>query len=317
MGRYIVRRLVQVIFVLFGVSIAVFLMLRLIPGDIVDILLGLEGTADPDEIEDLRRLFGLDQPLYEQYLRWLADLLSGDLGTSLRTGRPIAPDLLDRLPVTFQLTAMAMVLSLVAAIPMGILSAVRPGTPVDVLVRVLSLIGLSVPSFWIATMLILMVSKYGDGLFPTFGYEPIQDDVVGSFRSLVLPAIALAAPNTAILARMTRSSMLEVLRQEYVVTARAKGLHELAVIFRHTFRNALIPVVTVAGMQVGYLLGGAIIVEQVFALPGIGTLIINGIGQRDYTVVHASVLFVATTFVLVNLVVDISYALLDPRIRFE
>jgi peptide/nickel transport system permease protein len=317
MSQYVARRLLQVIFVLLGVTIAVFLMLRLIPGDVVDVLLGTEGTANPEQRAEMRRLFGIDRPLHEQYVAWLADLLSGDLGTSIRTGRPILPDIIHRLPVTFQLTAMAMVLSLAAAVPLGTISAIRPNTRIDAIVRFMSLVGLSVPSFWIATMLILLVSKYGQGVFPTFGYTRYDDDFLGSWRSLFLPAIALAAPNTAILARMTRSSMLEILRQEYVVSARAKGLRETTVISRHALRNALIPVVTVAGVQVGYLLGGAIIIEQVFALPGIGTFILNGIGQRDYPAVQAGVLFVATTFVLANLIVDISYGWLDPRIRIE
>jgi peptide/nickel transport system permease protein len=317
MGQYIARRLLQVVFVLFGVSIAVFLMLRLIPGDVVDVVLGSEGSANPAQMAELRRLFGLDRPLHEQYLAWLGDLLRGDLGNSIRTGRPILPDIVDRLPVTAQLTSLAMVLSLLAALPLGVVSALRPATRVDAVVRLLSLLGLSVPNFWIATMLVLLVSKYGHGLLPTFGYVRLDRGIFASYRSLVLPALALAAPNTAILARMTRSSMLEILRQEYVVSARAKGLRESAVIVRHALRNALIPVVTIAGIQVGYLLGGAIIIEQVFALPGIGTLILNGIGQRDYPMVQAGVLFVATAFVLVNLIVDLSYGWFDPRIRVE
>jgi peptide/nickel transport system permease protein len=317
MGQYVARRLFQVVLVLFGVSIAVFLMLRLIPGDVVDVILGSEGSANPKQLAELRQLFGLDRPLYEQYLSWLSNVLRGDLGNSIRTGRPILPDIVDRLPVTFQLTSLAMGLSLLVAIPLGVISAVRPNTRSDALVRVISLLGLSVPNFWIATMLVLLVSKYGHGVVPTFGYVRLSQGVLDSYRSLVLPALALAAPNTAILARMTRSSMLEILRQEYVMSARAKGLRESVVISRHALRNALIPVVTIAGIQVGYLLGGAIIIEQVFALPGIGTLILNGIGQRDYPMVQAGVLLVATIFVLVNLIVDLSYGLFDPRIRIE
>jgi peptide/nickel transport system permease protein len=317
MGQYVARRLLQVVFVLAGVSIAVFLMLRLIPGDVVDMVLGSEGTADPEQLAELRRLFGLDRPLHEQYAAWLGDVLRANLGNSIRTGRPILPDLVARLPVTIQLTSFAMCLSLLAAIPLGIISAIRPNTRIDAFVRILSLLGLSIPNFWIATMLILLVSKVGRGLFPTYGYVGLDQGVLDSFRSLVLPALALAAANTAILARMTRSSMLEILRQEFIVSARAKGLRESAVVVRHALRNALIPVVTIAGIQVGYLLGGAIIIEQVFALPGVGTLILNSIGQRDYPMVQAGVLFVATAFVLVNLVIDLSYALLDPRIRLE
>ncbi|MBX3070018.1 MAG: ABC transporter permease [Thermomicrobiales bacterium] len=317
MIRYAARRLLQVVFVLFGVSIVVFLMLRLIPGDVVDLILGSEGTASPQQLAELRKLFGLDQPLYTQYLSWLGSLLQGDLGNSIRTGRPILPDLLDRLPLTVQLTSLAMFFSIIVAIPLGVMSSVMRNSKFDGVLRVGGLLGLSIPNFWIATMLILLVSRYGNGIFPTSGYVPLGRDPVASYKSLFLPALALAAPNVAILMRMTRSSMLEVLRHEYVVTARSKGLRNSAVILRHVLRNALIPVVTIAGVQVGYLLGGAIVIEQVFALPGVGTLILNGISHRDYPMVQAGTLLVAALFVMVNLVVDLLYSFLDPRIRYE
>jgi peptide/nickel transport system permease protein len=316
MTRYLVRRVLQVVPVLFGVSVAVFLMLRLIPGDVVDLILGTEGAASPERMAHLRALFGLDRPFYEQYLSWVGGLLSGDLGRSIRTGRPILPDIVTRLPVTLQLTTMAMLLSLALALPLGVLSAVRRYTRVDSLIRVLGLVGLSIPNFWLATMMILAVSTLARGVLPTSGYSPPSQDLLGSLRSLLLPSVTLAVANMAILMRMTRSSMLEVLRQEYVTTARSKGLVERAVVYRHALRNALIPVATIAGVQVGYLLGGAIIVEQIFALPGVGTLILNGILQRDYPVVQAGVLFVAASFVLVNLAVDVLYAYLDPRIHY-
>jgi peptide/nickel transport system permease protein len=314
--RYLIRRALQVVPVLFGVSVAVFLMLRLIPGDVVDVILGTEGVASPERMAQLRALFGLDRPFHEQYLTWVGGLLSGDLGRSIRTSRPILPDILTRLPVTLQLTAMAMVLSLCFALPLGVLSAVRRYTRADSLIRVVGLIGLSIPNFWLATMMILAVSTFARGVLPTSGYTAPAQDLLGSLRSLLLPTVALAVANMAILMRMTRSSMLEVLRQEYVTTARSKGLVERAVVYRHALRNALIPVATIAGVQVGYLLGGAIIVEQIFALPGVGTLILNGILQRDYPVVQAGVLFVAASFVLVNLAVDVLYAYLDPRIHY-
>jgi peptide/nickel transport system permease protein len=314
--RYILRRALQVVPVVFGVSVAVFLMLRLIPGDVVDVILGTEGAASPERLAELRRLFGLDRPFYEQYLAWLGSLLSGDFGRSIRTSRPILPDILARFPVTFQLTALAMVLSLLLAIPLGVISAAYRYTRSDSVIRVIGLLGLSIPNFWLATMMILFVSQYWRGVLPTSGYVNPSQDLLGSFRSVLLPAVALGVANMAILMRMTRSSMLEVLRQEYVMTARAKGLVERLVVYRHALRNALIPVVTVAGIQVGYLLGGAIIVEQIFALPGVGTLVLNGITQRDYPVVQAGVLFIASFFVLVNLVVDVLYAYLDPKIHY-
>jgi peptide/nickel transport system permease protein len=306
----------QVIPVVFGLSVAVFLMLRLIPGDVVDVILGTEGAASPERLAQLRKMFGLDRPYYEQYLDWAGGIVMGDLGRSIRTSRPILPDILARFPVTLQLTGLAMLVSLLLAIPLGVMSAVKRYTRTDTIVRVIGLIGLSIPNFWLATMLILFVSMYWRGVLPTSGYVYPSQDLLGSFRSVLLPALALGAANMAILMRMTRSSMLEVLRQEYVTTARAKGLIERVVVYRHALRNALIPVVTVAGVQVGYLLGGAIIVEQIFSLPGVGTLILNGISQRDYPVVQAGVLFVATSFVLVNLVVDILYAYLDPKIHY-
>jgi peptide/nickel transport system permease protein len=314
--RYIARRTLLVMPVLVGLSVAVFLMLRLIPGDVVDVILGSEGSASPERMAELRKLFGLDQPLPQQYLAWILSLLSGDFGRSIRTSRPILPDVLARVPVTYQLATMAMVLSLLLAIPLGVISSVKRSTRIDSLVRAVGLLGLSIPNFWLASMLILLVSQHFRGGLPTSGYVYPNQDLVGSFRSLLLPALALGAANMAILMRMTRSSMLEVLRQEYVLTARAKGLVERLVLYRHALRNALIPVVTVAGIQVGYLLGGAIIIEQIFALPGLGTLILNGISQRDYPVVQAGVLLIAVSFVLVNLVVDVLYAYLDPKIHY-
>ena len=308
--------MLQVIPVVFGLSVAVFLMLRLIPGDVVDVILGTEGAASPERLAQIRAMFGLDRPYYVQYLDWAGGLVTGDFGRSIRTSRPILPDILNRFPVTLQLTGLAMLMSLMLAIPLGVLSAVKRYTRADTLVRVIGLLGLSIPNFWLATMLILLFSTAWRGVLPTSGYVYPGQDFFGSFRSVLLPALALGAANMAILMRMTRSSMLEVLRQEYVTTARAKGLVERAVVYRHALRNALIPVITVAGVQVGYLLGGAIIVEQIFSLPGVGTLILNGITQRDYPVVQAGVLFVATSFVLVNLAVDILYAYLDPKIHY-
>ena len=313
---YIARRTLLVVPVLVGLSVAVFLMLRLIPGDVVDVILGSEGSASPERMAELRKLFGLDQPLPQQYLAWILNLLSGDFGRSIRTSRPILPDVLARVPVTYQLATMAMVLSLLLAIPLGVISSVKRSTRVDSLVRAVGLLGLSIPNFWLASMLILLVSQHFRGGLPTSGYVYPNQDLVGSFRSLLLPALALGAANMAILMRMTRSSMLEVLRQEYVLTARAKGLVERLVLYRHALRNALIPVVTVAGIQVGYLLGGAVIIEQIFALPGLGTLILNGISQRDYPVVQAGVILIAVSFVLVNLAVDVLYAYLDPKIHY-
>jgi peptide/nickel transport system permease protein len=312
----VARRVLTVLPVLFGVSLAVFLMIRLVPGDVVDVLLGTEGVASPQRLAELRRLFGLDRPFYAQYADWAGRMLAGDLGRSLRTGRPILPDVLARLPVTIQLTATAMVISLLLGLPFGVISAVRRHTALDSVVRVAGLVGLSMPNFWLATMLVLFVSLYWR-ILPTSGYVYPSQDLLGSFRSVLLPALALGVANMAILMRMTRSSLLEVLRQDYITTARAKGVGERRVIARHALRNALIPVVTVAGVQVGYLLGGAIIIEQIFALPGLGTLVLNAITQRDYPLLQAAMLFIAFAFPLVNLVIDLLYTYLDPRVRHD
>ena len=308
----VARRILTVLPVLFGVSVAVFLMIRLVPGDVVDVLLGTEGVASPQRLAELRRLFGLDRPFYAQYADWAGRMVVGDLGTSLRTGRPILPDVLARLPVTIQLTGTAMVISLLLGLPFGV-SRPSGDTPRSTRWSGSSgLVGLSMPNFWLATMLVLFVSLFCAASCRPPGTCPPSQDLVGSFRSVLLPALALGVANMAILMRMTRSSVLEVLRQDYVTTARAKGVSERAVIYRHALRNALIPVVTVAGVQVGYLLGGAIIIEQIFALPGIGTLVLNAITQRDYPLLQAAVLFVAFAFPIVNLVIDVLYTYLDP-----
>lgn len=315
MLRYVARRVLAVAPVLLGVTVAVFLMIRLVPGDVVTVILGSEGVASAQRIAEMRHYFGLDQPLYAQYVEWIGHVVVGNFGVSLLTNRPVLPDVVARIPVTAQLTLTAMILSLAIAVPLGVISAVRPYGTVDSVVRVFGLLGLSIPNFWLATLLILFISLHWPVL-PTSGYVALNQSVAGSFRSLLLPAISLAMPNVAILMRMTRSSMLEVLRQEYVTTARAKGLGERLVILRHTLPNAMIPVVTVAGIQVGYLLGGTIVIEQIFALPGLGSLILNAITERDYPLLQAGALIIAFAFPLVNLLVDVLYAYLDPKIRY-
>ncbi|HUX87391.1 MAG TPA: ABC transporter permease, partial [Chloroflexota bacterium] len=257
MLRYFTRRVITIVPVLIGVSLAVFLMIRLVPGDVVTVILGSEGVANAQRIAQMRHYFGLDQPLYTQYFEWLGHVIVGNFGASLLTNRPVLPDVVARIPVTAQLTLTAMILSLVVAVPLGVISAVRPYGVVDAVVRIIGLLGLSIPNFWLATLLVLFVSLHWPVL-PTSGYVPLNQSVVGSFKSLILPAVSLAVPNVAILMRMTRSSMLEVLRLEYVTTAQAKGLDEWLVLIRHALPNAMIPVVTVAGIQVGYLLGGTI-----------------------------------------------------------
>ena len=302
---FIQRRLLLAIPTVFAVSIAVFLMLHLIPGDPASIYLG-ENLATPERLERIRHEMGLDRPLHVQYLDFVGRALQGDLGRSLQNDRPVALDIAERLPRTAELAAAAFLVSVVFGVSLGIVSALRHNTWVDTVAMLVALVGVSMPIFWLGLLAILVFSIQL-GWFPVTGQQGIA--------SLVLPATVLGIVSSATLARLVRSSMLEVLRQEYVTTARSKGLAQRVVIWRHAFKNALIPVVTVLGLEVGSLLSGAVITETVFARPGIGKLVVDSIQSKDFTVVQGTVLLIAVTYVLVNLIVDVSYAFLDPRIR--
>ncbi len=302
---FIQQRLLLAIPTVFAVSAAVFLMLHLIPGDPASIYLG-DNLATPERLERIRQEMGLDRPIHVQYLDFVGRALQGDLGRSLQNGRPVALELSERLPRTAELAAAAFIVSLLFGVSLGILSALRHNTWVDTLSMFVALVGVSMPIFWLGLLAILVFSIQLSW-FPVTGQQGIV--------SLVLPATVLGVVSSATLARLVRSSMLEVLRHEYVTTARAKGLRERVVVRRHAFKNALIPVVTVLGLEVGSLLSGAVITETVFARPGIGKLIVDSIQSKDFTVVQGGVLFVAVVYVVVNLVVDVSYAFLDPRIR--
>jgi peptide/nickel transport system permease protein len=314
MVRYLARRLVLLVPVLLGVSVLVFVLIRLIPGDVVDVLLGNE-AVNPEIREQIRSLFGLDAPMYVQYGRWLGGVLHGDFGVSLRTGQPITTAIGRNLPVTVELALLSVLLSSCVAIPLGILSALKRSSVIDLVTRLTGLIGLSFPSFWLATMLLLISSLYFRWLPPPI-FVSLRESPAQNLAQMALPTISLAAGLSAIVMRMTRSAMLEVLRRDYVRTARAKGLPERAVVVRHALKNAMIPVITVIGVQAGYLLGGAVVIEQIFSLPGLGWLLLNGVYQRDYPMIQATVLLLALFFVLTNLLVDLAYALLDPRIRY-
>jgi peptide/nickel transport system permease protein len=314
-GGYILKRLVLAIPVLIGITVVVFLLVRLIPGDVIDLMLGTEGSLRPEVRDQLRQTLGLDRPLYVQYFTWLGDIIRGDLGVSLRTGQPIVENLGGKLPITLELAILSVLLSLVLAIPLGIISALRRNSFLDFIVRMVGTIGLSLPSFWLATMLILIASVYFRWGAPLVYASPF-DDLSKNLQQMLLPSLALGAGLMAVVMRMTRSSMLEVLSQEYIRTARAKGLREQLIIYRHALRNALMPVLTVVGVQTGHLLGGAVIIEQIFGLPGLGWFLLNGIYQRDYPVVQAGVLIIAVIFVLTNLIVDLMYAFIDPRIQY-
>lgn len=307
---YIIRRLGLMIFILLGVSVITFSMMHLVPGDPAEVIAmeryGEEITAET--IEFVRAEFGLDQPVYLQYFNWLTNVLQGDLGYSFRTDRPVLDEILARLPATLQLALAGMLIALVIAIPVGIISATRQYSAVDNISMFGALLGVSMPNFWLGLLLIMFFSVHL-GWLPVFGR--------GGIEHLILPAITLGTGMAAITTRLIRSSMLEVLGQDYIRTARAKGLKEKVVIYKHALKNAMIPVVTIVGLQFAFLLEGAVIVEVIFAWPGIGRLLVDSIFARDFMLIQGCILFIAAMFVLVNLLVDVSYAYLDPKIRYE
>lgn len=306
MWAYIVKRLLLSIPVIFGVAFMVFAMVRIVPGDPARIIAGEAATQEI--VEGIRKDMGLDRPLLSQFATFIGNVLRGDLGRSVRSKAPVAGEVAARLPNTIRLAAAGLFVSIVVGVSAGIISAIRPYSWIDTAVMLVALAGLSMPVFWSGLMLILVFAVWL-GWLPAVG--------TGGLAHLVLPAVTLGMSTAAIIARMSRSSMLEVLRSDYIRTARAKGLGEAAVVNRHAFRNALIPVITVVGLQMGTLLSGAVLTETVFAWPGIGRLLVEGILARDYPIVQASVLVVAMAFVMVNLMVDVLYAVVDPRIHYD
>ena len=314
MLKYIAGRLVFLLPVLLGISIVTFALIRLAPGDAVLIALGADARATPEQVAALRRAYGLDQPVPVQYARWLGHVVRGDLGKSIRTGRTIREELALRLPVTIELTLVAAILGTIPALAFGTLAAIRRNSGLDYAATVSTLVGISVPNFLLATLLVLVFSLWLRWL-PPLGYVELARNPGQNLKNMVLPALSLGLPLTAILMRMTRSSVLEALGQEHVRVARAKGLRERRVVLRHVLPNAAIPIITVAGIQIARLLGGTVIVETIFGLPGIGRYIFEAIGTRDYPVVQGVTLVIAVLFVLVSLVVDILYAVVDPRLR--
>ncbi|UFJ40831.1 ABC transporter permease [Brevibacillus humidisoli] len=313
MGRYIIQRLVSLIPIIFGISILVFTILHLVPGDPASIMLGTNAT--PEAIQALRASMGLDKPLVTQYLDWMGGLLIGDFGQSVHTGEPILPEILKRFTITLQLTLFATLVGWAIAIPVGILSAVRVHSPLDVIVRIVAMLGISVPNFAIGSLLLLILSLYF-GWFPPIDVVHFWDDPAEAVKVFVLPAVTMGIVLAAGIMRMTRSAFLETLDKDFIRTARAKGNNQWKVVIGHALRNSAIPIITLAGMQIGYLLGGSVIVEQLFSIPGLGQYILDGIYQRDYPVVQGGVLFIALVFVLINLLVDIIYTWVDPRIKY-
>lgn len=313
MGAYIVRRLAQMVPVLLLVSVIVFSLLHLIPGDPALAMLG--DQANPQAVAALHAKLGLDRPLPVQYLNWLGGVVRGDFGRSIRSNQPVSEAIAQRLPVTLELSIVSVAISLLIAIPAGIVAATKRNSRLDSTLTTFSMLGVSIPHFFMAILLIFAFSLHL-GWLPPIGYKPILDDPVDNLKRMIMPAITLGTGLSAIVMRMTRSSLLEVLEKDYIRTARAKGLSEATTMRRHALKNALIPVVTIVGLQIGALLGGTIITETIFALPGIGRLLIDSIFQRDYPLVQGVVLFAALAYLLTNLLVDLEYAFLDPRIRY-
>jgi len=311
--QYLVRRLALMVPVAFLVSVAVFALIHLTPGDPARIILGEEGS--PEAVAALRHELGLDRPLVEQYLVWITRALHGDLGRSVRTHQPVIQAIGERLPASFELGLAALTWSLLVAIPLGTVAALRRGSPADVAATGFTVAGVSVPNFFVGLLLILIVSVTLR-LLPPGGFTPLVDSIPDNLRRLILPAITLGTAGAAINMRFTRSSMIDVLGQDYIRTARAKGASWLRVIHAHALKNALIPVVTIVGIQVGGIIEGAIVTESVFSWPGVGKLAVDGIFGKDYTVIQGIVLLGAFSYMTANLLVDLAYAWLDPRISY-
>lgn len=314
MRQYIIKRLLLIVPTLLLVSVIVFSLTRLIPGDVV--VLMFEEKAYAKDLDALRAKLGLDKPLYVQYMTWLGNVVQGDLGESLWTKRPVLEEMQRRLPVSAELGAMAIVVALLLALPIGVLSAIRQDTVQDYTARSLAIIGLSVPAFWKATLVIVLPSIWF-GWAPPLQFTPYAQDPWQHFSQFIAPAIILGIASGASIMRLTRALMLEVLRQDYIRTAWAKGLRERRVVVKHAFKNAIIPVVTIVGIQIGQIASGTVIMETIFGLPGMGRFLVDAIYQRDYPVVQGVNLLIASIIVCINLLVDVTYAYLDPRIRYH
>jgi peptide/nickel transport system permease protein len=314
MGAYLIRRLLLMLVTLFGMSILIFVMLRLVPGNITDIIFDSAGFVNPAAKKKIERQLGLDQPIVTQYVSWISGLARGDLGYAYVSEKPAIEEILPRIPVTAKLAVLALVFSVLFGVPLGVMSAVRQNTALDYLLRVISLSGLSLPSFWLG-LLILMAFVHW------FGWIPIYKSNTGSLwhdlALLSIPAAAVGFRSSALVMRLTRSSMLEVMRQDYIRTARAKGASEPAVNYDHALRNAVLPVVTIIGIEAAFLIGGLIVTETVFNIPGVARFLVEAIRWRDYPIVQNLVMFIAIVVVVTNFIVDMLYVVLDPRIKYE
>ena len=312
MIAYAARRLLLAVPLLFGMSLLVFGLMRLVPGDPAVAVLGYKAT--PEGIRALREAFHLDEPLAQQYLRWLAGVARGDFGLDFRQNEPIGRMILDRLPVTIELTLLASACATLIGVPLGLLGGGRRGGTADRAALAVGLVGISIPDFWLGIMLILGLSLWA-GLFPSAGFVPLTEAPLDNLLCLALPALTLALSRAAVLGRLTRAAVRDVVVRPFVQYARAKGLGEGAILVRHVLPNAAIPIVTVLGLQVGYMLGGAIVVEMIFTLPGVGRMTLDAVLERNYPVLQNSILVIGALFMLVNLVTDILYGVIDPRVR--
>ncbi len=317
MIRYLAQRFIAFVPILLGVSILIFLAIRLVPGNAIIAMLGTEaGMLTENQRRALEAYFGLDKPIVEQYFVWLGNAVQGNLGLSVRHGAPVLDVILARFPITLQLSVMAMTIALLIGLPLGVLSAVRHNSIIDLFGRLFALVGLAMPNFLLGTLIIFVLSVYFHILPNSGDYVSFAEDPSRNLQQMIFPAITLGFAFSASVMRTTRSAMLEVLGQDYIRTARSKGLREFVVNRRHALKNALIPVITIAGVELGYLLGGTVIVEEIFSLPGLGRLVFNAISQRDYALVQGIALFIAVNFVIINLAVDLLYTAVDPRISY-
>ncbi len=317
MRNYIIKRLLTMIPTLLGISIVIFLIMRMIPGDTITAMIGTQYQLTEAQAEAMRAYYGLDKSLPVQYITWLTNALHGNFGYSVRTGQPVLSEILNHFPLTFEITILSIFFGTLLGILVGVLAAVFRGTIADAFIRIFAMIGLATPNFWLGTMLIYVLSVHFGIMLNAGNYVSFSVDPGANLKQVICPVICMGFSFSASVMRTTRSSLLEEINKEYAQTSRAKGNTEMRTIFSHALRNALIPVITLIGYQVGYLFGGVVIVEQVFALPGLGRFLVNGISQRDYALVQGTIVFIAFNFVLVNLIADIAYAFADPRIRYD
>lgn len=314
MFNYIVKRVLSLIPVLFVVSIAIFLLIHITPGDPASIVLGID--ASEEQINELRHQLGLDLPIYEQYIRWVLGVFQGDFGTSYFSNEPVTTSIFEHIKPTLSLAIFAQIITILIAIPLGIAAANRRGTVADQSIMGISLLGMSIPSFLLGLLLILLFGVKL-GWLPIAGYQPLSAGLLTHLQYLIMPAISLGAIQAALVARMTRTSMLEVLNTNFIKTAQAKGVKNRAIIYKHALRNAFLPILTVIGQTFGILIAGAVVTETIFNIPGIGQLIINSVERRDYAVIQGVVLFVTLSYVFINLVIDLLYGFIDPRVRLD